>query len=116
MKKLITIAAVTVALTGQASAGFETFFFHHHYTKPTPTPKGAPWNGSGGNKFLWCPTPAGWFICAIAVAGIIHELEGPACSSDTPYNRANGYDSPAFWRPLCSQQEARPVNVVRVRG
>lgn len=59
-------------------------------------------------RFLCWANPAGVFICAVAIGIIVHEIMGPKCAK--PGNK-NGYDTPTFWRPLCSDPA-----VVSVRG
>lgn len=106
MKKIAAVIAVLLLTSTAASAW--------HHVAVAPVAKGAPFFGSNGNKFLFCPTPAGIFICAIAAYGIWHELNGPKCASNSKYNVANGYNYPAFWRPLCADPKRRYA--VSVRG
>lgn len=72
---------------------------------------GGSGSGGGSNWYL-CPTPAGIFICAIAVGIVVHEVLGPSCASRTKYNIAHGYDTPTFWRPLCNwKRDPKPIAV-----
>jgi hypothetical protein len=42
------------------------------------------------------------FIGGTAIAIFDHERRGPACASNTKYNRAHGYNYARLWRPECN--------------
>lgn len=109
MKKLAAALAILFFASQSAQAW-------HHVVAPVTTSKIATSGGitGGGSKTLICPTPAGIFICAIFLYGLIHELKGPKCASNSKYNVANGYNYPALWRPLCADPKRRYA--VSVRG
>lgn len=79
---------------------------YHHVVIPVVkvvAPKAAPpiAHHGHGQRFICVANPAGFFICAVAVAIIVHEVRGPACASNSKYNVGHGYDTPTLWRPLC---------------
>lgn len=99
-KAAIMAAVLAVVCSSSAHAGY------YHVLAPVVSKSagasgGSSGGGSGGNWHL-CPTPAGIFICAVAVGIIVHEVFGPACASKSKYNVAHGYDQPTLWRPLCN--------------
>lgn len=101
--KLIAAILALLLVTSSANASVEHIvYYKHHHMKVLHTPQSHP-----GNWTL-CPTPAGIFICAVAVGIIVHEIMGPACAKP---GLPNGYDTPTLWRPLC-----RDPSVVSVRG
>lgn len=105
-------AAVMAAVLALTLPSAPAFAWHHVVAPVVAKTGGVPFGGTAGSKILICPTPAGIFICAIFVAGLIHEMNGPACASNSKYNVAHGYNFPRFWRPWCHNDQ-KPI---RVRG
>lgn len=90
--------------------------WHHPVVAPVVkvvAHKAAP-HASHGQRFLCVANPAGFFICAVTVAIVVHELSGPACASNTKRNRARGYDTPALWRPLCNWKDPQRVRSTKL--
>lgn len=103
MKYLILIALALAISPAHA---------RYHHVPVVKAVKGVPAHHHG-QRVICIANPAGFFICAVAVGIIVHEVMGPACASNTKANRDHGYDSPTWWRPLCGW---RDPNTVSVRG
>lgn len=96
MVRFITVLLLSFFLATPAMA--TGVHFHWFHLKP-PVAKVVPSGPSASQKFFCVVNPGGFFVCAVLVGIIVHELMGPACAK--PGNR-NGYDTPTFWRPLCN--------------
>lgn len=106
-KAAVMAAVLAIALTATPA------FAWHHVLAPVVAPitktGGVSIGGGGGASAAGL---VAGFIGGILIVGIIHEINGPACASNTRWNIARGYNYPRFWRTIC-RRDPKPI---RVRG
>ena len=110
MKRALLAILLSLGLAAPASA------WHHILTPGLPVPVfvPVPMSAAGGSGSSAAATGfcIGFAVLAVVIAA--HEVKGPACASNTKYNRKHGYNYPQLWRPLCSWKKRKdPVPVVK---